>query len=45
MSDLTTLRGIIKRIDNILFGYTKPGRKRRVKTKKSSKKRLRSSNK
>lgn len=32
MSDLRTLRGIIRRVNNIIFGYKKPtGRKRRKK--------------
>ena len=45
MSDLRTLWGIIRRIDNTLFGYEKPKGRPRGKTKKSNKKRLTNSNK
>ena len=45
MSDLKTLWGIIRRIDNTLFGYEKPKGRPRGKTKKSSKKRPTNSSK
>ena len=45
MSDLRTLWGIIRRIDNTIFGYEKPKGRPRGKTKKSNKKRLRNSSK
>lgn len=39
MSDLRTLWGIIRRIDNTLFGYEKPKGRPRGKTKTKNKKR------
>ena len=45
MSDLRTLWGFIRRLDNTIFGYEKPKGRPRVKTKTKNKKRARISNK
>ena len=45
MSELRILWGIVRRINNTIFGYEKPKGRPRGKTKKSNKKRLIKSNK